>query len=56
MIVHDNKETSAIYIGTRAIQMVYRGTRLIWQAIRSCFGKGYWEDELPWDDDDAWQD
>lgn len=56
MIVQGNKETTAIYIGTKAVQIVYRGVKLVWQAIRSCFGKGSWDDELPWDDEDTWQD
>jgi hypothetical protein len=56
MIVQGNKETTAIYIGTKAVQIVYRGVKLVWQAIRSCFGKGSWDDELPWDDEDTWKD
>ena len=55
MIVHDNKETTAIYIGTRAIQIVYRGARLIWQAVRSCFGSGWWVNGNQWSNTDGWK-
>ena len=56
MIRIAGKEVSALYIGQKAIQAVYKGAVLVWQAIRSCFGRGYWDDDEPWDDDDAWVD
>lgn len=34
---------------------VYKGTKLIWQAIRSCFGAGYWRGDKPWFGTDAWK-
>lgn len=37
-------------------QMVFHGARLVWQAIRSCFGTGAWLEERPWLNDDAWKD
>lgn len=51
-----NKETSAIYYGEKVITAVYHGLRLIWEAIRSCFGSGSWIEEYPWVDDDPWAD
>lgn len=29
---------------------------VIWQAIRSCFGRGHWVEDKPWLDDDSWKD
>lgn len=55
-IFFKDKEITAIYYGKKAISAVYRGTRLVWQAIRSCFGAGYWVDDKPWIDDEAWKD
>jgi hypothetical protein len=55
-IFFKDKEITAIYFGKKAISAVYRGTRLVWQAIRSCFGAGYWVDDKPWIDDEAWKD
>lgn len=41
------------------IQSVYYkvdGTvRIVWQAIRSCFGAGYWLNDKPWLNDDGWK-
>lgn len=56
MIHINGKEVAAIYFGQKAIRAVYKGAVLVWQAIRSCFGRGYWDDDAPWDDDDAWVD
>ena len=54
MIHIAGKEVSAIYFGQKAIQAVYKGAVLVWQAIRSCFGSGWWDNEKPWIDEDAW--
>lgn len=54
MIYVNGKEISAIAVGTRIITEVYHGASLVWQAIRSCFGAGYWIQEYPWVDDDPW--
>ena len=40
MIKLGNKEISAIRLGNNVISAVYKGSVLIWQAIRSCFGSG----------------
>ena len=29
--------------------------KLIWEAIRSCFGSGFWIKDRPWINDDAWK-
>lgn len=55
MIEHGGRRVSAIYRGGKAIVAVYRGARLVWQAVRSCFGAGWWADERPWADDDGWK-
>ena len=39
-----------------SVQYVYRGARLVWEAIRSCYGKGYWAEERSWIDEDGWKD
>ena len=56
MIIINEKEITAINLGKKAVNAVYKGAVLIWQAIRSCFGLGYWDDDKPWLDEDAWQD
>lgn len=39
----------------RIIAAVYQGTKLVWLAIRSCFGAGYWVNEKPWIDNEGWK-
>lgn len=44
-----------IYLNRRDINALYKGDRLVWEAIRSCFGKGYWLNDKPWKNDDVWK-
>lgn len=48
-------ETVAITAINHEIQEVRLGLRIVWQSIRSCFGKGFWINEKPWINDDAWK-
>lgn len=43
-------------INSRPLAAVYHGLRLVWIAVRSCFGSGIWIDEKPWIDDELWKD
>lgn len=54
MITKGNKETTAFYVGARAIAAVYAGARLVWELISSCFGLGHWKGDEPWNGADAW--
>jgi hypothetical protein len=29
--------------------------RMVWQAIRSCFGRGFWTNKMPWRNADGWK-
>jgi len=51
----DKKEISGVYYGSKVITAVYYGGRLVWQLVRSCFGRGYWINKFPWLNDDAWK-
>lgn len=46
----------AKFINSRPLAAVYHGLRLVWIAVRSCFGSGIWIDEKPWIDDELWKD
>jgi hypothetical protein len=50
-----NKQITTIYKGNRHIAAIYEGTKLIWQYIRSCFGRGYWINDKPWSNTDGWK-
>ena len=56
LYVNETQQVNTIYHGRTTIQAVYRGLRLIWQYIKSCFGRGYWINDKPWSDRDAWAD
>ena len=47
-------EITAAYVGKRALSALYAGARLVWSAISSCFGLGYWKGDEPWNGLDAW--
>ena len=45
-----------IYNGVlRALTVIHKGTRLIWQMIRSCYVTGVWIPDRPWLDNDMWK-
>lgn len=50
MIYKEGKELSARYYGVRAVSAVYYGAKMVWEAISSCFGAGYWMNERPWNE------
>ena len=55
----ENRNISTIVYNNRLISFIYRGSRLIYELITKalcCFSNGYWEDQYPWVDDEAWQD
>lgn len=54
-IIKNNKEVANIAYGSRIISAVYKGAKLIWEAINSCFGKGFWINEKPWNNKDGWK-
>ena len=40
------------------INNIYKGSRLIWTAVKeafSAFGAGFWQNDKPWDNNDAWK-
>lgn len=55
MIIINGKQVTAIHAGGKAVQMVYKGARLVWQAVTSCFGAGWWRNDHVWKNDDCWK-
>ena len=49
------KEITAVNAYGRAIPAIYAGTRLVWPAIRSRFGSGWWVNEKPWLNEEGWK-
>ncbi len=55
MIYKQSKEIIGVFKGSTPITAVYKGDRLVWQAVRSCYGSGAWLGERPWLGDDPWK-
>lgn len=54
-LIFNRKKTSRIVYDGRNVEMVYKGMIEVWRAIRSCFGAGFWANERPWDNEEAWK-
>ena len=52
---YNNNDIAAKLLGTRAISAVLQGTRVVWMAIRSCFGSGVWVAGKPWLSNEKWK-
>lgn len=55
MIFKDRKEVVDIHHDGKEITAVYYGRRLMWEAVKSCYGRGMWRNDKPWREDDAWR-
>lgn len=55
MINIGNKELETSFIGKKVVTQIYQGLILIWEAIKSCFGAGYWKNEAPWSNSEGWK-
>lgn len=55
MIYKNGKEVTAMYIAGYTVNAVYKGAKLVWEAINSCFGAGYWRGDKPWIGSDGWK-
>lgn len=55
MIYKDGKEIVSVFKDNKAISVIYKGTLMVWEAIRSCFGKGFWINRYGWSNEDGWK-
>lgn len=55
MFIRNGKEIIELYRGKIPILEMYYGKYLVYQAIRSCFGNGYWISDKPWINSDVWR-
>lgn len=46
---------SKIYYGKLSIKAVYKGTKLIWSLLVSCFSSGFWEGKKIWKGSESWK-
>lgn len=55
MVYKSGKEIVAIFRGSTPVTAIYKGSKLVWKSIRSCFGAGYWVNDKPWINDEGWK-
>lgn len=55
MLYVGNKEITQVFKGSKNIIAIFKGNKLVWEAVNSCFGKGFWINEKPWSNDDGWK-
>ena len=55
MIFISRKELESSFIGGKIVTQVYKGLKLVWEAIKSCFGAGYWKNDAPWSNTEGWK-
>lgn len=48
-------DLTARYYGKKTVSAIYKGAKLIWEAVNSCFVSGFWIREKSWNRDDAWR-
>lgn len=55
MIYFGDKEITSVFLGSKIITKIYLGAKLVWEAIRSCFGAGFWKNDAPWSNIEGWK-
>ena len=55
MFAREGKEIVDIRVQGKTGTMLYKGRRLVWEAVKSCFGRGMWINDKPWSNDDGWR-
>lgn len=53
--IHNGKEIVEKHINKYIIVEVYHGLKLVWQAVKSCFGAGFWRNDKPWSNTEGWK-
>lgn len=55
MIYKNKHELSSEILNFVRTTAIYKGTVIVWQAIRSCFGAGFWAPEKSWLGEETWK-
>lgn len=55
MIHYKGKLVSSVFHKAQAVSIIYHMAKVVWQAVRSCFGAGIWRSDKPWLGDDKWK-
>lgn len=55
MLLFDFKNIESLYLGKQVIQEIRKGTTVIWEAIKGCFGSGFWKNNKGWINKEGWR-
>ncbi len=55
MVFFGNKEIEYIRFGNKIVTQIYKGSVLVWEVIKSCFGAGFWKNDAPWSNTEGWK-
>lgn len=56
MISVGGKIIGRLYAGTKPVAMLFTATKKVWEAVRSCFGSGFWRCVKGWSDTEKWKE
>lgn len=54
MIKFNGKNISAIFFNGKRIAAVYTIAGKVWEAVRNCIARGYWQHGHPWQHGTGW--
>lgn len=55
MIIRNGKELDSRYYNNKKVSAIYKGVKLVWSAVSSCFGAGVWTNKYPWKNQDVYR-
>lgn len=56
LFVNGGKYVVQVTAYNRAITAIYKGAVKVWEAVRSCFGSGFWNPSKPWMQSEGWRE
>lgn len=55
MIEYKGRTPIAVHYKGKVIGAIYQGSKIVWEAISSCFGSGWWRSIMPWRNSEMWK-
>lgn len=55
MLIFNSKNIESVFIGKSTIQEIRKGATIIWEAIKGCFGSGFWKNQKGWINKESWR-
>lgn len=55
IFLKEGKELESSFVKGRIVTQILKGVSLLWEAIKSCFGAGFWKNDAPWSNTEGWK-